>query len=273
MSTVRAVPDIRWLEDEARQIRRRVIGMVHRAKGPHLGCSFSSADIVTALILQVLRIDPQNPQWDVRDRFVLSKGHGVSSLYAALARRGFFPEKELERYMADGSPLAGHVVLNCVPGAESSNGSGGHGLSLGIGLALAARHKQNGSRTFVLMGDGEMEEGSVWEGIAFAGFHAVKDLTLIVDCNKLQTLGATKEIFDLEPLGEKFRCFRWDVDRIDGNNMKQVVEVLGREAPRPHAVLADTVKGKGVSYMEGRFEYHSKAPDAEQYQIALVELA
>lgn len=266
-------PDFAYLEAQAKYIRRTVFGMAHRAKSQHLGCSFSAADIVAALYFHVMHIDPKNPQWESRDRFVLSKGHAVAGLYTALAHRGFFPEKELERYIANGSPLAGHVVLNAVPGAESSNGSGGHGLSLGVGMAIAANDKGSGSKTFVLMGDGEMEEGSVWEAIGFAGFRGVSNLKLIVDCNKFQILGSTKTVFDLEPLDEKLKSFRWTVDRIDGNDMRAVVSVLTRDVVGPHVILADTIKGKGVSFMEGRVEWHSKYPDATQFELGLKELA
>lgn len=266
-------PDFALLKEKAKLIRRAVVEMVYRAKSQHIGCSLSAADIVTALYFYVMNIDPKNPHWDNRDRFVLSKGHAVAGLYAALAHRGFFPEAELQNYVANGSPLAGHVVLNCVPGADSSNGSGGHGLSLGIGMALAAENMQTGSKTFVLMGDGEMEEGSVWEAIAFAGVHKVQNLKLVVDCNKFQILGSTKDVFDLEPFEEKFRSFRWEAERIDGNKMEEIVEALTRKTEGPHVILANTTKGKGVSFMEGKVEWHGKYPTPEQYEIALKELA
>jgi transketolase len=265
------------LEAKAKNIRRAIVEMIYRAKSSHIGCSLSSAEILTALYFgRVLKVDPKNPTDPDRDRFILSKGHGVSAVYATLAERGFFPKEKLEEYGKNGTTLASHIVLNVVPGAETSNGSGGHGLPLGVGMAIAARFDKRPSRTFVFSGDGELEEGSVWEAALFAGFHKLSNLTLVVDRNNLQDGTDGKhlsDILDLNPLDEKFKAFGWDADIIDGHNFEELIPALQKQTGRPRVVIAKTTKGKGVSFMEDRGEWHGKCPDAGQYAQAMKELS
>ena len=257
----------------AQSARRDVLRMVYEAKGSHLGCSFSCMEILVSLYWNILRINPGNPQEANRDRFILSKGHGVAALYAVLARRGFFGQEELDRYTRDGSRLAGHAVLNTAIGVEASTGSGGHGLSLGLGMAIAAERRRDESRIFILMGDGEITEGSVWEAIAYAGFHRISNVTLIIDRNRLQIFGRTDQVLDMEPLRDKFTAFGWDSEEIDGHDFSALHAALGIRSAKPRAVIAETLKGKGVSFMEGKAEWHGKHPDESQYQAAMKELS
>lgn len=261
------------LKTIAKSARRAVIEMGYRSKGGHIGCSLSVTDILVALYFSVLRIDPSKPKDDGRDRFILSKGHSAAALYAVLAERGFFPKEKLESYFADGSSLAGHVVLNSVPGAEASTGSEGHGLSLGEGMALAALQKSNNARIFVLVGDGETEEGSTWEAIMSAGHHRLNNLTMIVDYNKLQIMGNPEEILGIDPLDEKLKAFKWEVNWVDGHDFGELISVLTKKTDKPHAIIARTVKGKGVSFMENKVEWHGKSLDESQYQTAIEELS
>jgi len=232
------------------------------------------ADLVACLYWNTLRIDPTHPTWPDRDRFILSKGHGAAILYATLAECGFFPLAELDTYCQDGSRLTGHATSG-VPGIELSSGSLGHGLPVGCGIALAAKREKLPFRTFVLLSDGELDEGSNWEAILFAPQHQLDNLVAIVDYNKIQSFGLVKDVLELEPLADKFRAFRWAVKEVDGHNMKELVEVLGsmpRESGRPTAIIAHTVKGKGVSYMEDNLAWHYKSPTDEQLKNALKEL-
>ena len=262
------------LRNRARILRAHAVRMIHRSKASHLGSCLSMADLIACLYWNTLRIDPDNPRWPERDRFLLSKGHGAAILYATLAERGLFPVKDLETYCQYGSLLTGHATSG-VPGVELSSGSLGHGLPVGCGLALAAKREGLPFRTFVLLSDGELDEGSNWESILFAPQHQLDNLIVIVDYNKIQSFGHVKDILDLEPLAEKFRAFRWAVREVDGHNMQELVEVLGslpQETDRPTAVIAHTVKGKGVSFMENSLAWHYKSPTDEQVEIALREL-
>ncbi|MEK7174238.1 MAG: transketolase [Patescibacteria group bacterium] len=261
----------------AKHIRRDIVEMIYRAKSSHIGCALSAADILTALYFGgVLRIDPKSPKAPGRDRLILSKGHAVTAVYAALAERGFFPKEKLLEYGTDGTTLASHIVLDVLPGTETSSGSGGHGLPMGVGMALAARADKNGARIFVLSGDGELEEGSAWEAMLFAGHHKLSNLKLIVDRNDLQD-GVdglrVSDVLDLNPLDEKFRAFGWEVDIVDGHDPAALIPALKKETARPHAIIAKTVKGKGVSFMENRGEWHGKCPNADEYAIAIKELS
>ncbi len=265
------------LEKIANNIRRVIVTMIHRSKSSHIGCSLSSADIWTALYFGgVMNIDPKHPAADDRDRLVLSKGHGVSAFYATLSERGFFPKEKLGEYGQDGTELASHIVRGVLPGAETSNGSGGHGLSLGVGMALAARYKKNGARVFVLSGDGELEEGSVWEAAMFAAVQGLNNLTMIIDRNGLQDgqdALTTEEIMGLEPLEKKFTAFGWEVLKIDGHDFYQLIPALKKRTNRPLVVIAKTIKGKGVSYMENGPAWHGKCPNDEEYAQAMKELS
>jgi transketolase len=257
--------------DLARRVRGRALNMVHRARASHIGSCLSMADVLAVLYGAVLRVDPQRPDWEGRDRFLLSKGHAAAALYAVLAERGFFPTSWLETYCQDGTRLPGHATHHGVPGIEVSSGSLGHGLSLGCGMALAGRGPQP-FRVFVLLSDGECDEGSIWEAALFAPYHRLDNLVAVVDYNKIQSFGRVREVLDLEPFADKWRAFGWAVREVDGHDYRQLHDVLSAvpaEPGRPTAVLAHTVKGKGVDFMEDRLAWHYQSPDAQQLAQAL----
>jgi len=264
------------LEGIARKLRRHVITMISRAGSGHPGGSLSAADIITALYFRIMRHDPANPRWPDRDRFILSKGHAAPILYAALAECGYFPLEWLTTLRKSGTCLQGHTDSRLTPGVDMSAGSLGQGLSVGIGMALAAKMDGKGYRTYVLLGDGECQEGQVWEAAMFAPNYKLDNLTAIVDYNGLQLDGFTRQIMDLEPFVEKWRSFKWDVLQVDGHNMQQVVDALQKAAQvkdKPVVIVARTVKGKGVSFMENNVDYHGKAPSKAETETALRELA
>jgi len=249
--------------------------MVHRAQSSHIGTSLSAADLLAVLYARVLRIDPSQPDWPDRDRFILSKGHGCAAVYAVLAERGFFPKEWLDTYYQDGSHLAGHITHYGVPGVEASTGSLGHGLSIGCGIALAGKRDGCSYRVFVLLSDGECDEGSTWEAALFAPHHRLDNLVAIVDYNKIQSFGTVKEVLDLDPLASKWQAFGWATREIDGHDFVQIENALLSvpfETGRPSCIIAHTVKGKGVSFMEGQLAWHYKAPNDEQLRQALAEL-
>lgn len=259
----------------ATQIRVHVLRMVHRAQSSHIGTSLSAADLLAVLYTRVLRIDPSQPDRPDRDRFILSKGHGCAAVYAVLAERGFFPKEWLDTYYQDGSHLAGHITHHGVPGVEASTGSLGHGLSIGCGMALAGKRDECSCRVFVLLSDGECDEGSTWEAALFAPHHRLDNLVTIVDYNKIQSFGTVKEVLDLDPLGSKWQAFGWATREIDGHDFDQIENALLSvpfETGRPSCIIAHTVKGKGVSFMEGQLAWHYKAPNDEQLRQALAEL-
>ena len=255
-------------------IRSHALRMVHRARASHVGSCLSAADLLAVLYARVLRVRPAEPRWPARDRLVFSKGHAAAALYAVLAERGFFPREWLDTYCAEGSPLIGHAS-HAVPGVELSTGSLGHGLNVACGLALAARHDRTGSRTFALLSDGELDEGSTWEAALFAPHHRLENLVAIVDCNGIQSFGSVREVLDLEPLAAKWRAFRWDVREIDGHDLRRIEEALTAPPPpgTPVVVLARTTKGKGVSFMENQLAWHYRSPNDEQLARALAEVA
>jgi transketolase len=250
--------------------------MVHRANASHIGTCLSIADILAVLYASVLRVDPQRPDWPERDRFILSKGHGAAIFYAALAERGFFPVAWLEdEYCRDGGRLCGHATSTGVPGVEVSTGSLGHGLSIGCGMALAAKRGGAAARVFVVLSDGELDEGSTWEAVLFAAHHRLDNLIAVVDYNKIQSFGRVAEVLDLDPLADKWRAFRWGVREIDGHDQAALAAALAAvplETGRPSVLVAHTVKGKGVSFMENDLAWHYKSPDAEQLARALAEI-
>ncbi len=259
----------------AKKIRRDVLEMIYRTKSPHIGSSLSTIEILTALYFKCLNISPANPQKEDRDRFILSKGHGCPALYATLAQRGFFGKDVLEKFAVDGGALDQHPSYNLSWGIEVSTGSLGHGLSIGAGMAIAAKYDKVQYRIFVLLGDGECEEGSVWEAAIFAAHHKLDNLVVIIDYNKLQALGRIEEIAGLEPFTEKWRSFGWEAKEIDGHNFEEIINIFGKtpfQKSRPNVIVAHTVKGKGISFMEGNFIWHSKCPNEEEYQKALKEL-
>jgi transketolase len=248
--------------------------MVHGARASHIGSCLSIADIVAVLYNDFLRIDPAQPAWPDRDRFILSKGHAAAIVYAVLAERGFFDVALLDHYCEDGSVLTGHVSHH-VPGVELSTGSLGHGLSVGCGIALAGKRAGLRYRVVVQLSDGELDEGSNWEPILFAPQHALDNLVAIVDYNKIQSFGSVESILDLAPLAEKWRAFRWAVREIDGHDHADIARAL-REVPletgKPTCVIAHTVKGKGLKFMEGQLAWHYRSPNAAELAEALAEL-
>jgi transketolase len=247
--------------------------MAHAGRTPHVASALSCADLVAALYFEVLRIDPARPEAEERDRFILSKGHGCMAQYAALAERGFFHEKVLDEYGREGGRLAEHPAPRCVPGIEAATGSLGHGLSLGAGLALAAKIHGRSHRIFVLLSDAECMEGSVWEAALFARARGLDNLVAIVDYNKLSAMGPTRPC--LEPLAEKWRAFGWSCVEIDGHDAGAIVAVLSQvplEPSRPSAVVAHTIKGKGVSFMENDLEWHYRPPNDNDLKRALEEI-
>jgi transketolase len=264
------------LEKMARELRRHVITMIATAGSGHPGGSLSAADIVTALYFKVMSHDPKNPQWPDRDRFVLSKGHAAPILYAALAECGYFPVEELSTLRKLGSRLQGHTDRTLTPGVEMSAGSLGQGLSYGIGMALSGRLDKKSYRVFVLLGDGECDEGQVWEAAMFGPHHKMDNITAIIDHNDLQLDGRVCDIMGLEPLTDKWRAFNWNVLEINGHDMGEILKALkkaGEIKGKPTVIIAHTVKGKGVSFMEGNVDFHGKAPTPQEAEQALKELA
>lgn len=261
----------------ANEVRKGVVTAVHAAKSGHPGGSLSAADIMTYLYFEEMNIDPADPHKADRDRFVLSKGHAAPGLYSVLANRGYFPVEELETLRHIGSRLQGHPNMNDAPGIDMSTGSLGQGISAAVGMALAAKHWGDGYRVYTLLGDGECEEGQVWEAVMFAGNHALDNLVAVVDHNGLQIDGTIDEVNSAMPLADKFRAFKWHVIELaDGNDMAQI-EAAFAEAREvtgvPVAIIAETVKGKGVSFMENQVGWHGKAPNDEQFEQAMAELA
>jgi transketolase len=259
----------------ARAIRCHAVRMASRGHSSHIGSVLSCADALAVLYTGILRVDPQAPEDPARDRFVLSKGHAGSGLYAVLAERGFFPKDWLNTHYLDGSLLSGHVSHKGLPGVEISTGSLGHGLSIGAGMATGAKRTGASWRTFVMLSDGECDEGSVWEAAMFAAHHGLDNLVALVDYNKIQSLGPVREILRLEPFADKWMSFGWSVRRVDGHHHAAVREALtGLPATtgRPTCVLLDTVKGKGVSFMENTVLWHYRSPQGSEFEQAMREL-
>lgn len=258
----------------AKQMRVEALHMVHRAKASHIGSALSICDIVAVLYGQVLRLDPKHPDAPNRDRFILSKGHACVAVYAALAETGFFPREDLLKYGQDHSVLMNHISHK-VAGVEFSTGSLGHGLPFGTGKALAARRLKHDWRTFVLLSDGELGEGSNWEAMMFAAHHQLDNLVAIVDYNKLQSLTTVEKTLRVEPLADKALSFGWAVREVDGHNHAELAELFGSapwEPGKPSFLIAHTTKGKGVSFMENSVEWHYKSPSVEQLAQALEEI-
>ncbi len=268
-------PSVEELTQKARQVRRHIIRMLARAGSGHPGGSLSATDLLVALYYGKLRHDPKNPKWPERDRFVLSKGHGCPALYATLAEMGYFPLSELDTLRQFGSRLQGHPDMKRTPGIEISSGSLGQGLSVGVGMALAARIDDLNYRVYVMLGDGEVEEGQVWEAAMAAGHYKLDNLCAILDHNGLQIDGPIHDVMSPLPLPEKWDAFGWHVIVIDGHNIAQILEAYDRAETikgQPTIIIARTVKGKGVSFMENKVEWHGKAPTSEEAERALAEL-
>ncbi len=258
----------------ARRMRIQSLHMVHRARASHINSALSICDIVAVLYGQVLRLNPDQPAWALRDRFILSKGHACVAIYAALAETGFFPEEDLLSYGLDHSALMNHISHR-VPGVEFSTGSLGHGLPFGVGKALAAKKRAASWRTFVLLSDGEWGEGSNWEAMLFAAHHGLDNLVAIVDYNKLQSLTSVAKTLGLEPLADKFSAFGWSTREVDGHDHAALAQELSQapwQSGKPSILIAHTTKGKGVSFMENTIEWHYRSPDELQLSQALAEL-
>ena len=266
--------DVKRLKEKALDIRHDVLNMIYQAKAGHPGGSLSAVEVITALYFHVMNIDPAHPDDENRDRFILSKGHSCPTLYAALAERGFFDKKELNTLRQYHSMLQGHPDMNKVPGLDMTAGSLGNGLSIGVGMALSARLKKQDYMTYVMLGDGECQEGMVWEAAMAANHHHLKNLVAIVDCNGVQINGWVNDILRVEPFADKWRAFGWAVIEIDGHNMREILTALheARTMRCPTVILARTVKGKGVSFMEDEAAWHGAAPNAEQLTQALKDI-
>jgi transketolase len=267
--------DIAALKTQAAKLRGKVVEMSHKAQAAHLASSLSCCDIVTAAYWHVLRIDPSKPNDPLRDRFILSKGHAATALYSALAFKGFFPLAELDTYCKDGGKLAEHPPANLLPGVEAATGSLGHGLPIGCGMALAGRIARQSFRVYALLSDGENNEGSVWESAMFAAAQKLDNVCVIVDYNKWQATARSNETLMLAPLRDKWAAFGWDAVEVDGHDIGQLVEHM-RNVPngsgKPVAIIAHTVKGKGISFMEDDNNWHYRAPTAEEVTLAHKEL-
>lgn len=262
--------------DLAFAARKKVLEMVHKANASHVGSCLSCVDILAALYARDggwLEHDPRQPRSAERDRFIMSKGHAAAALYATLSLCGYFPDEWLDTYCEDGSRLGGHCTSDGVPGVELSTGSLGHGLPVGVGVALGL--KKSGNRVVVLLSDGELNEGSNWESILLAPKLELDNLIVVVDYNKIQSLGRVEDVIPLEPMADKWKSFGWGVQEVDGHNIAQIMRALDR-APntynRPTVILAHTVKGKGVEFMEDKLAWHYKSPNDEQLESALVQI-
>ncbi len=269
------ITSINELNSICKNVRIDVIKMTHAAGSGHPGGSLSATELLVALYFNELNIDPSNPSWSGRDFFILSKAHVCPALYSVMARKGFFPVEELMSLRKFGSRLQGHPDMNKLPGLEVSGGSLGQGLSVSVGIALGLRKDGKNNRVYCMLGDGELQEGQVWEAIMSAGHYKLSNLLAIVDRNKLQIDGFTEEVMSLEPLKEKWLSFKWNVLECNGHDLKEVLDAFAKArecVDKPTVIIADTVKGKGVSFMENKAGWHGKAPNDEELKKALEEL-
>ncbi len=267
--------DFEDLKKIASKIRIDIIEMLESAQSGHPGGSLSAAEILTSLYFKEMNIDPKNPNWEDRDRFVLSKGHGAPVLYATLGERGYFPIEEIKKLRHIDSMLQGHPDMKGTPGVEMTTGSLGQGLSAANGMALAGKLDNKDYRVYVLVGDGEVQEGMIWEAAMFAAHNKLDNLIAFLDHNGLQIDGKTEEVMNIEPIDEKFKAFGWHVIKIDGHNFEQIFAAIDEAKGikgRPTMIIANTIKGKGVSFMENEAGWHGKAPSKEQAEQALKEL-
>ena len=263
------------LEKMANEIRKDIVTAVHSAKSGHPGGSLSSADIFTYLYFEEMNVDPANPKWEDRDRFVLSKGHVAPGLYSTLAEKGYFPKEDLKTLRHTGSNLQGHPDMKHIPGIDMSSGSLGQGVSVAVGMAAAGKYDKKDYRVYTLTGDGEIQEGQIWEAAMWAGHRKLDNLVVIVDNNNLQIDGSVEDVCSPYPIDKKFEAFNFHVINIDGNDFDQIRAAFkeARETKgMPTAIIAKTVKGKGVSFMENAAGWHGKAPNDEEYEIAMADL-
>ena len=268
--------DISFLKEKAKEIRKSIVSMITEAKSGHPGGSLSATDILTALYFSEMNVDPANPKMEGRDRFVLSKGHAAPAIYATLAERGYFSKDELLTLRKFGSRLQGHPDMKKLPGIEISTGSLGQGLSVANGMALNAKIFNENYRTYIVLGDGEVQEGQIWEAAMTAAHYKLDNLCAFLDSNNLQIDGNVTEIMGVEPLDKKWEAFGWNVIKIDGHNFEEILSALEKAKEckdKPTMILAKTVKGKGVSFMENVCGFHGVAPTVEELEKALAELA
>lgn len=242
------------------------------SKSSHIGSAFSIVEILSVLYFRIMKFNPKNFLEEPRDKLILSKAHGSAALYSILVEKGSFDESYLERYYIDGGILPGHLDKNSAPGIEFSAGSLGHGLSVGVGMAIAHKQNKNPGKIFVILGDGECNEGSVWEAIMLASHIKLDNLTAIVDYNKIQSFGRTNEVINQEPIVDRWKSFGWEVIEINGHDYTQLIDAFQTKHSKPKVIIAHTIKGKGVSFMENKLEWHYKSPDEEQYKNAIREI-
>ncbi|AEM79427.1 transketolase [Thermoanaerobacter wiegelii] len=267
--------DKEFLKQKAKEVRIDIINMLAEAGSGHPGGSLSCADILTLLYFDKMNVKPDNPKWEDRDRLVLSKGHAAPALYAVLAEKGFFPKEELKTLRKLGSILQGHPDMKSTPGLDMTTGSLGQGLSAANGMALAGKLDKKGYRVYAILGDGELQEGQIWEAAMTAAHYKLDNLTAILDFNGLQIDGPNREVKNIEPVNEKFKAFGWHVIEIDGHDFEQIdkaIEEAKATKGKPTLIIAHTIKGKGVSFMENQVGWHGSAPNEEQRQKAIQEL-
>lgn len=266
--------NIPMLEKEAREIRKQVLSMIVSAHASHIASAYSIVELLVYLYDSVLKINPRKPSDPDRDRFILSKGWGVSGLYAVLHRKKFISKSFINQYCKDGSKMIGIATKNGLPGIEATTGSMGHGLPIAVGIAKALLLQKRKSRVYVIIGDGELDEGSTWEGILIAAHHDLHNLTVIVDYNKWQSFGRTNEVLNLEPLVDKWKAFNWNCQRINGHSfteIKKAFNLILKEKHKPSVIIADTVKGKGLSVIEDINDWHYKTPGKHELSVAKKE--
>jgi len=259
-------------QELARKVRIHAVKMVNKGGSSHIGSVLSVVDILAVLYGKVMQYRSNNPKWDGRDRFILSKGHAGAGVYAILAECGFFDIVELDKHYQDGSIFSGHVSHKGVPGVELSTGSLGHGLPVASGMALAAKIDKKTHKVFVVMSDGELDEGSNWEAFMFAAHHGLNNLTAVIDRNKLQSMRTTEETLSLEPLRDKLIAFGWNVIEVDGHNHNELFSAIDSDTKKPKVIIANTIKGKGVSFMENEIAWHYRTPSGELFDQAMKDL-
>ena len=268
------VNNFKEIQNLATKIRLNVLDMTNLGKSSHIGSVFSISEILACLYSGLLNVDPKNPNYKDRDRFILSKGHAGAGVYSVLAEKGFFKKDILKSHYQNGSKLSGHISHKLIPGVEFSTGSLGHGLPVGAGLALAAKMDKRKNKVVVLLSDGECDEGSNWEAILFSSHHKLNNLIVIIDYNKLQSLDYVKNTLGIEPLEEKFKSFGWSVISIDGHDIDEIINSYAQavKSKTPACIIANTTKGKGVSFMEEKVLWHYRSPQGSEYKMAKEEL-